>query len=103
MYVTPGFKAHREITIIYFISPFSLALNYMLPKNALAKPRSYMLNNSSSLGKGTSIDGRGRHKRLTQVLAVGKNPFKTSTKTKVGCRTKPRTGSSSAPVVNFRI
>ena len=62
-----------------------------------------MLNNSSSLGRGRYVDACGIRNQLIHVFAVGKNEFETSTKVKLGCKTNPNTGSSSAPVENERM
>lgn len=61
-----------------------------------------MRNRSSSWGRGISADGLGIFKVLVQVLAVGIKEVLgvLSTNSMDGCRTKPRTGSSVAPVAN---
>ena len=54
-------------------------------------------------GRSTVADPRGRFRQFVQVLAVGRNEDDASTNSNSGCRQKPKTGSSSAPVAKLKM
>jgi hypothetical protein len=77
--------------------------DYTKPKKALENAISYKSNNFSWGGSSISFEGRGSFKEFEHVLLVGMKEVATSTNSSFGFSANPKTGSSSAPVVNRKM